>query len=163
MTASTPTVESSNGSKVDPVNYDDPLYIHPSDNTVTTNVNFKLTGTENFYVWHNSMTRSLKARNKLGFVDRTVIKDSTDELKSLIWERVNVVVCSWILGTLSESIYSVHTYPESIVDIYDKLFETYDKADGYVVFNIDQHINPLNQNGPSLSEYFNKLHSLERI
>lgn len=83
--------ESGSGSKTsESVNYDDPLFIHPSDNTV---INFKLTGTENFCVWHSSMTRSLKARNKLGFVKGKVIKDSSDELQSLKWERANAVVC----------------------------------------------------------------------
>ena len=66
--------ETGSSSKVDSVNYDDPLYIHPSDNTVTTIVSFKLTGTDNFRVWRSSMTRSLKARNKLGFVEGTIKK-----------------------------------------------------------------------------------------
>lgn len=148
------------GSKGDPVNYDDPLYIHPSDNTVTTIVSFKLTGTDNFHIWHNFMIRSLKARNKLGFVEGTVKKDSSDEPKSLKWEHANVVVCSWILGYLSESIYYGHAYSKSVVDIWNELFETYNKADGSVIFNVHQHINSLKQDGSSLSEYYNKLDTL---
>lgn len=117
MIDSTTPPESGSGFKVDPVNYDDPLYIHPYDNTVTIIVNFKLTGTKNFRVWRSSMIRILKAINKLGLVDGIVVKDSTDELKSLKWERANVIVCSWILRSLSKSIYSSHAYSESAVDI----------------------------------------------
>lgn len=51
MVGSTPTGESDSRTKKDPANYDDPLYIHPSDNIVTTVVNFKITGTENFCVF----------------------------------------------------------------------------------------------------------------
>lgn len=36
------------------------------------------------------MTRSLKALNKLEFIDGTVKKDSDDKLKTLKWERANV-------------------------------------------------------------------------
>ncbi|XP_052622644.1 uncharacterized protein LOC111911314 [Lactuca sativa] len=129
------------GSKVDPVNYDDPLYIHPSDNTVTTIVSFILTGTDNIRVWRSSMVRSLKARNKLGFVEGIVKKDSTDELKSSKWERANAVVCSWILGSLSESIYSGHAYSESAVDIWNELFEIYNKADGSFLNGLDDSFN----------------------
>ena len=40
------------------------------------------------------------------------------------------------------------------------LFETYNKADGSVVFNVHQRINSLKQNGVSVSDYFNKLDDL---
>ena len=69
------------------------MFIHPSDNIVTTTVNLKLSGTENLCVWRSSMTRSLKTINKLGFVEGKVTKDSSDELQSLKWERANAVVC----------------------------------------------------------------------
>ena len=40
--------ESSN--KNDVVDFDDPLYLHPFDNSVTAIISFKLVGTENFKV-----------------------------------------------------------------------------------------------------------------
>lgn len=80
MVGPAPSPEPGSSSKTEYVNYDDPLCIHPSDNTVTTIVNFKLTGTENFRIWRSSMTRSLKDRNKLGSVEGKVTKDPNDEL-----------------------------------------------------------------------------------
>lgn len=47
-----PTDESSGGGKNDSdVSFDDPLYVHPSNNVVTSVINFKLLGTENYRVW----------------------------------------------------------------------------------------------------------------
>lgn len=152
MVGPPPTGESNIGTKMDPPTYDDHLYIHPSNNTITMIVNFKLTGTKNFHVWHSSMTTSLKRRNKLGFMDGPVKKDYDNNLKSLKWERVNLVVCSWILGSLSKSIYSSHAYFEFAQEIWNELFETLNKVDGSVVFNIHQHINSLNQKGYSPSQ-----------
>lgn len=43
-------------------------------------LNFYLTATENFRVWHSSMTKSLKEKNKLEFFEDYVKKDSDDEL-----------------------------------------------------------------------------------
>ena len=69
--------------KIDAINFDDPLYLHPSDHSITTIISFKLLGTEIFRVWKSSMTRALKARNKQGFIEGTELKDKTDTVKSL--------------------------------------------------------------------------------
>ncbi|XP_023772322.1 uncharacterized protein LOC111920980 [Lactuca sativa] len=126
------TPEGSGVPKETPVDFDDPLYVHPSDNTVTSIITVKLTGNENYRLWRSAMSRGLKARNKLGFVD----------------------------GSISETIYASHVYSDKAKDIWDELFETYNKADGSVIFNIHYQINTLKQNGSSLSDYFNKLDSL---
>ena len=101
------------------------------------------------------IVNSLKAWNKLGFVDGTIKRDTTDAAKSSKWECVNVVVCSWILCSLSEFIYYSHAYSESVEEVWNELFETYNKSDGCIIFNIHQQINSLTQNGSSLLEYFN--------
>ena len=150
----------SGSGKDDQINFDDPLYIHPSDNAVTSIITIKLTGNENFRLWRSSISKALKARNKLGFVDGTCKKSSVDDSKKTKWDRANVVVCSWLLSSISDSIYQSQAYSEVAEDIWENLFETYNKSDGSVVFNIHQQINSLKQNGTSLSDYFNKLDSL---
>ncbi|XP_023743339.1 uncharacterized protein LOC111891514 [Lactuca sativa] len=130
-------------SKTNVVDFDDPLFLHPSDHSVTTIISFKLLGTENFRVWKSSMTRALKARNKQGFIEGTELKDNKDAIKSLKWDRVNAIVCSWIVNSLSESIYIGHACSEFALDVWNELCETHFKADGSVVFNIHQQINGL--------------------
>lgn len=46
------------------------------------------------------MSRGLKARNKLGFVDGTLTLEKTKSSKASKWERVNAVVHNWILGLI---------------------------------------------------------------
>lgn len=58
------------------------------------------------------MLRCLKAQNKQGFVDCTLTLDKTESSKTSKWERANVVVCTWILGSISESIYSILMYSD---------------------------------------------------
>ncbi|KAL4580545.1 hypothetical protein LXL04_016743 [Taraxacum kok-saghyz] len=152
-------------SKAEPVqtDFDDPLYIHPSDNAVTSISSVKLTGTENYRLWRSSIIRSLTARNKLGFINGSFKKrkhGKAEESKLLKWDRANAVVSSWLLGSISESIQASHVYSEIAEDIWNELYETYNKSDGSVIFNVHQKINTLTQNGTSLSEYFNKLDSL---
>lgn len=80
MTGSTlETGESSN--KNETIDFDDPLYLH--NNIVTTIISFKLLGTKIFRIWRSSMTKAMKARNKIGFVDGTFVKMKDNHVKSL--------------------------------------------------------------------------------
>nr|KAJ0189315.1 hypothetical protein LSAT_V11C800419360 [Lactuca sativa] len=76
-----PTKSPGGSGKDDQVNFDDPFFVHPSDNFVAIIVTIKLTGNENFRLWKTSMSRALKARNKLGFVDGTFQKTKINTLK----------------------------------------------------------------------------------
>lgn len=68
--------------------------------------------------------------------------------------------CSWIMGSIFESICANHAYSENIEGFWKELFETYNKSDGYVAFNVHQKISSVTQSGSSFSDYFNKLDSL---
>lgn len=65
------------------------------------------------------MTRALKAKNKLGFVEGTVTKVENDPIKSLKCEIANVAVCSWLLGSIDETIYAGHRGSEIAIDIWN--------------------------------------------
>ena len=55
--------ETSDGSgvpKETPVDFDDPLYVHPSDNNVTSIITVKLTGNENYRLWRSAMSEVLR-------------------------------------------------------------------------------------------------------
>lgn len=54
------------------VDFDDPLYVHPFDNNITSIIIIKLTGNDNFCLWRSAMMRGLKIDNKLGFVDSSL-------------------------------------------------------------------------------------------
>lgn len=58
----------------------DPLYLHPSDSSNLTIVNIKLKGSENYSVWSNAMSLALQVKNKVGFVEGTCIKSTTDNV-----------------------------------------------------------------------------------
>ncbi|XP_031281122.1 uncharacterized protein LOC116139592 [Pistacia vera] len=64
-----------------------PLYIHPSDTPGSTLIPEQLTGTENYGIWSRAMTISLRAKNKLGFVDGSCEKSKFNESLHVQWER----------------------------------------------------------------------------
>ncbi|XP_071704892.1 uncharacterized protein [Rutidosis leptorrhynchoides] len=124
---------------VSKLDFSNPLFLHPSDITSTPIITFKLLGTKNYRVWKCAMTLALKTKNKFSFVDKTVVKDTTNEiLKELYLGQVFSTVAS---------------------EIWVELKETYDRVDGSMVFNLHQKINSLTQNGTTLSEYYHSLNS----
>lgn len=80
MTGETPGEFSSKNETVD---FDDPFYLHMSDNLVTTIISFNFLGTKNIRVWKSSITIALKARNKIGIIDDSEVQNKKDHVRSL--------------------------------------------------------------------------------
>ncbi|XP_074374407.1 uncharacterized protein LOC141714809 [Apium graveolens] len=79
------------------------FYIHPLDAGVNQLVYVKFNG-NGYNNWKRSMMLMLSAKNKLSFVNGTIVVPilGTDEYKT--WERCNDLVISWILFNLDETI-----------------------------------------------------------
>ncbi|GJV76416.1 putative RNA-directed DNA polymerase, partial [Tanacetum coccineum] len=78
------------------------------------------------------------------------------------WERCNVVVLAWILGSLSQELYLGQVYSEMASKVWSELDETYDKIDGSVIFNLVHKINELKQGDLSMPKYYHTLNFLWR-
>ncbi|KAJ0493280.1 putative RNA-directed DNA polymerase [Helianthus annuus] len=138
----------------------DPLYLHASDSSGLTVVNIKLKGTENYVVWSNAMKLALMAKNKLGFIDGSCKRSTTDEVLASQWDRCNSIVLTWILNSVSDELYVGQVYSKLASEVWDDLKETYDKVDGSVVFGLFQKINSVSQNGTSVSEYYHRINTM---
>ena len=80
-----------------------------------------LTG-DNYQSWNRSMTTSLSAKNKLGFVNGTILQpnDESDPI-FLDWQRCNDLVLSWINNCLSRQIHAIVLYIYTAKGIWDDL------------------------------------------
>lgn len=92
-------------------------------------------GTE-FSNWKRSMSIALSARNKLGFVDGSLLKpvETCPTFKS--WSRCNDMVISWILGALSKSIGRCVIYCNISHQMWTKLEERYGLSNGTQMFGL---------------------------
>lgn len=86
------------------IDFNHPLYLHPSDTPGTLLVSHQLLDVENYNVWSQTMKIALLAKNKLGLVDGTCSKDSLPKEMGYQWERCNAIVLSWILNTVSKEL-----------------------------------------------------------
>ncbi|GJT29927.1 ribonuclease H-like domain-containing protein [Tanacetum coccineum] len=141
-----------------------PLHLHANDSNRTPLISIKLTGVENYRIWASAIKLGLKTKNKMGFITGSVLKSDyvASNLLSEQWDRCNVVVLSWILGSLSQDVYLGHVFSDNAALVWKELQETYDRIDGSIVFTLLQKINSFKQGGLPVSEYYHKLNSLWR-
>ncbi|KAJ0581436.1 putative transcription factor interactor and regulator CCHC(Zn) family [Helianthus annuus] len=156
----TDNMTSTSATLVSKIDVGDPLYLHPSDSANLTIISVKLKGSENYRIWSNAMHLALQVKNKIGFVDGTCLRSTSDEVLGRQWDRCNSIVLTWILNSVSEELYPGLVYSKIASDVWKDLKETYDKIDGSVVFNVYQKINSFSQNGMPVSEYYHKLNCM---
>ncbi|XP_071712853.1 uncharacterized protein [Rutidosis leptorrhynchoides] len=152
--------DSTSATQINKLDFSDPLYLHSNDTTGTPITSIKLKGTENYNIWSRSMKLALSTKNKIGFINGSVLRSKTDEVLASQWDRCNSVVLSWILGSVTEDLYCGQIFSTNATDVWNELKETYDKIDTSIIFNLHQQINTLKQNDSTLYEYYHKLNTL---
>ncbi|XP_071693141.1 uncharacterized protein [Rutidosis leptorrhynchoides] len=117
--------------KISKLEFNDPLYLHPSDTFGAPLITQKLKGTENYNVWSCALKLSLQTKNKLGFIDGSCARFEYEDDDVLLgqWDRCNSVVLTWILMSLSEDVYNGQIFSKTAESIWTELKETYDKID----------------------------------
>lgn len=78
-------------------------YAHPSDGPTLVTVTPILSGS-NCHVWARSMRRALGSKNKFQIVDDSIEVPSIIDPSYSAWERCNLLLHSWIMNYVSESI-----------------------------------------------------------
>ncbi|MCI15435.1 hypothetical protein A2U01_0036573 [Trifolium medium] len=78
-------------------------YVHPFDGPSSVSVSPVLTHS-NYHDWARSMRRALGAKNKFDFVDGTIPVPIPFDPSYKAWSRCNMLVHSWIMNSVKESI-----------------------------------------------------------
>ncbi|KAH0640667.1 hypothetical protein KY285_037253 [Solanum tuberosum] len=86
------------------VDYSHPLFLSPVDISGVNLISFQLIGIENYALWSKSIRLALLGRNKNGLVDGSCKQEDVSAELRVQWERVNVIVLSWLLNSMSKSL-----------------------------------------------------------
>ncbi|XP_075096561.1 uncharacterized protein LOC142174629 [Nicotiana tabacum] len=138
------------------IDYNHPLFLHPSDVSGIQIISFQLTGIENYSVWYCSMRVALLGRNKLGLVDGSCRKENFPATLWNHWERVNAIVLSWIISVNSSLLGSI-MYASNAQTVWDDLYERFYKVDDARTFNLHKEIATLTQGTSSVFVYYSNL------
>lgn len=131
-------------------------YLHPSDNPSMKLVSLKFDETA-YNDWTRSMLISLSAKNKIVFVDGTLIKPLATSNSYKAWERCNSMLISWILGVLDQNIARSVLYFTTVREVWLNLEERFGQASGSLLFELQQSLFDPKQGGDSVSAFYTKI------
>jgi len=140
-------------------NQDLVYFVHPSEDPNFVLVTPPLNGS-NYLAWSRSMRHALGAKNKLSFIDGSLLVPDLLELNCSSWEQCNHLLHYWIINSISEPIAQTLVFHEYVFDIWEDLKERFSKADRIRIAAIRSSIHSRKQGSKSVFEYFTELKSL---
>ncbi|XP_070045652.1 uncharacterized protein [Nicotiana tomentosiformis] len=142
------------------IDHNHPLYLHPSDGPSSLALGIQLIGMENYTLWSQAMEFSLLTRNKLGFVDGSITRDTNGTRFNHLWDRYNAIVKSLLRHNVSLDLLSGVLFRSSARVIWEDLRERFDKVNSSRMYYLDKEIFTLTQGTSSVSAYYSKLKDL---
>ncbi|XP_068323282.1 uncharacterized protein [Pyrus communis] len=142
-------------------NVSNPFFIHHSDHPAMMLVSKPLNG-DNYSTWSRAMKISLSAKNKLCFVDGTVLQSSvkTKPDDHASWQRCNDMIVAWIINSIDSDIADSILYMTDAHAIWEELHERYCQSNAPRIFQLQQDIASLTQDQLSIAAYYTKMKSL---
>ncbi|XP_010532340.1 PREDICTED: uncharacterized protein LOC104808363 [Tarenaya hassleriana] len=157
---SSTSVTQTENPNTNPDPYSNPLFLHAADTSSITLVAEKLTGEMNYTLWSRSITKSLLAKNKLGFVLGTIPKPETTHRDFGAWSRCNAIICTWLSNSVSPEIGSLIMYLDEADIIWQTLETRYKQTNVSKIFHVEQKLETLQQGSMELNTFFTKLNAL---
>ncbi|KAL8101302.1 hypothetical protein AgCh_033254 [Apium graveolens] len=135
------------------------FYIHPSNANMTQFVYVKFNGT-GFHNWKKAIIHTLSAKNKLGFVDGSIVAPdvTVDEFK--FSKSCKNLAISWLLANLDDTIAKSVLFFHTAAEIWQDLDERYGFSSMAQIYSLEQQLLEINQGTDSISESFTKIKTL---
>ncbi|XP_075080229.1 uncharacterized protein LOC142165756 [Nicotiana tabacum] len=121
-----------------------PYYLHPSDYPGMNLVSSAFDG-KGYGGWRRAVIIALFAKNKLGFINGTLIIPKVDSAIQQAWGRCNNIVLSWLLNSLSKEIAENVLYSQSAKDLWSDLEDRFGQANGAKLFQLQKELSSVVQ------------------
>ncbi|XP_010423165.1 PREDICTED: uncharacterized protein LOC104708315 [Camelina sativa] len=95
---------------------------------------------------------ALNVINKLGFIDGTIPKAPLDHPDSDAWSRVNDIVITWLIRSVSKKIGQSLLYMSTAEKIWKNLITRYKQDDAPRVYEIEQRLGSIQQGAMDLQQ-----------
>ncbi|XP_047317262.1 uncharacterized protein LOC124920751 [Impatiens glandulifera] len=127
----------------------DVLTMHNSDHTSAIICTTIFNG-GNYIGWSSGMRLALEAKSKLGFIDGSLVVRKESEVFDK-WRKMDCLVRSWILNTMSDEIKSNYSSTTTALDLWLDIKERYQENNGPQSYQIQKAISNLRQDQPESS------------
>ncbi|KAL0331756.1 UNVERIFIED_CONTAM: Retrovirus-related Pol polyprotein from transposon RE2 [Sesamum angustifolium] len=115
------------------------LKLHGGDHPGMSLVSVPLDGS-NYLSWSRSVKLALGAKQKLGFIDGTCDKPTENKAELEQWQRVDCMVVSWLLNSISKDIAEAFLYTTSAQDLWEELATRFGESNGPMLYDIQKRI-----------------------
>lgn len=136
-----------------------PLLLQSSDHPGMLLVTTPLIGS-NYLSWSRSMSIALGAKVKLGFINGKCLKPEENSVDYEQWLRVDCMVTSWILNSISKDLIESFLYATTAKELWDELAERFGESNGPLFYQIQREINSISQGNHTVAKCFTNLKRL---
>lgn len=140
--------------------YDNPYFLHNNDHAGLVLVTDRLSTASEFHSWRRSMRMALNVRNKLGFIDGTMVKPALTHRDYGAWSRCNDMVATWLMNSVSKKIGQSLLFINTAEGIWKNLLARFKQDDAPRVFDIEQKLSKIEQGSMDVSTYYTELVTL---
>ncbi|KAK4280541.1 hypothetical protein QN277_012155 [Acacia crassicarpa] len=152
-TTTTTSLSLTSASTIDPTS---PYYIHLNENPALVLVAPLLDGS-NYHGWARAMRMALLLKNKLKFVDGSILPPPATDPSFQVWERCNNLVQGWLTRSISPSIAKSILWFDTAHEIWTDLCSRFSQSDMFRVADLQEEICNLRQGASTVSDYFTQL------
>ncbi|KAG7577896.1 Retrotransposon Copia-like N-terminal [Arabidopsis thaliana x Arabidopsis arenosa] len=140
--------------------YENPYYLHHNDHAGLIVVSDRLNAASDFHSWKRSMWMALNVRNKLGFIDGSIVKPPLTHRDYGAWSRCNDIVITWLINSVSKTIGQSLHFISTAEGIWKNLLSRFKQDDAPRVFDIEQRLSKIEQGSRDISAYYTELLTL---
>ncbi|XP_071718089.1 uncharacterized protein [Rutidosis leptorrhynchoides] len=137
-------------------NFQNPLYLHPSDGPGSLLIQEKLIGVQNYRSWRRSLEIALSSKRKLGFVTGSIPR-LVDVNEAELWDTCNNMVISWIMSSVVESIAKSIMCVTTSAEIWSQLESRFALSNGSRKYKLHKETYSIQQQGTPANEYYTKI------
>ncbi|KAK4388242.1 hypothetical protein Sango_2430800 [Sesamum angolense] len=111
----------------------------------------------NYLTWSTVIRLAIREKLKLGFIDGKCERSTTNSDNFEQWQRVDYMVVSWLLNSISKDIVEAFTYTTLARDLWLELEAHFGESNVHLLNQIQREISTLTQGDMSVTAYFTKL------
>lgn len=135
-----------------------PYSLHPSHNPGALITPVILKG-DNYSEWATEFWNSLQAKQKIGFLDGTTLKPSTNPDLAL-WTSVNSMIVGWISTSIDPLVRSTVRHIPDASQLWESLKQRFSVKNSVRKHLLEDEITNCKQNGETVLLYFGRLSKL---
>ena len=137
-----------------------PYFLSHSNNPGVSITPVTLTG-ENYAEWASKLENALRAKRKIGFINRTLLMPDENEkpAEAELWKTVNSMIVGWIRTSISATVRSTVTFTPDAFKMWSDLKRRFSIGNAVRVHQLKAELAACKQDGLTVLDYFGRLSS----